>query len=133
MEARRDRRRVPGAQSRDRSDHLARRTVLAPAADRERHGANGRRPGCRRDHPDRHAAAHVRNTHCDTRSAAHPGPTQRRDPEGAGTMTLALEGVRLIDFGQYLAGPFGPMVIGDLGAEVIKVEPVTGDSMRMAT
>ncbi len=48
-------------------------------------------------------------------------------------MTLALEGVRLIDFGQYLAGPFGPMIMGDLGAEVIKVEPVTGDGMRMAT
>jgi crotonobetainyl-CoA:carnitine CoA-transferase CaiB-like acyl-CoA transferase len=44
----------------------------------------------------------------------------------------ALEGVRLIDFGQYLAGPFGPMVIGDLGADVIKVEPITGDGMRMA-
>jgi crotonobetainyl-CoA:carnitine CoA-transferase CaiB-like acyl-CoA transferase len=48
-------------------------------------------------------------------------------------MTLALEGVRLIDFGQYLAGPFGPMIIGDLGAEVIKVEPVTGDGMRLAS
>jgi crotonobetainyl-CoA:carnitine CoA-transferase CaiB-like acyl-CoA transferase len=47
-------------------------------------------------------------------------------------VTNVLEGVRLIDFGQYLAGPFGPMVIGDLGADVIKVEPVTGDSMRMA-
>ena len=46
---------------------------------------------------------------------------------------LALEGVPLIDFGQYLAGPFGPMIIGDLGADVIKVEPVTGDGMRMAT
>jgi crotonobetainyl-CoA:carnitine CoA-transferase CaiB-like acyl-CoA transferase len=45
---------------------------------------------------------------------------------------FALEGVRLIDFGQYLAGPFGPMIIGDLGADVIKVEPVTGDGMRMA-
>jgi crotonobetainyl-CoA:carnitine CoA-transferase CaiB-like acyl-CoA transferase len=44
----------------------------------------------------------------------------------------ALEGVLLVDFGQYLAGPFGPMVIGDLGAEVIKVEPVTGDGMRLA-
>ena len=42
----------------------------------------------------------------------------------------ALEGVTLIDFGQYLAGPFGPMIIGDLGADVIKVEPVTGDGMR---
>ncbi len=48
-------------------------------------------------------------------------------------MTRALEGVRLIDFGQYLAGPFGPMILGDLGAEVIKVEPVTGDGMRLAT
>ncbi len=47
-------------------------------------------------------------------------------------MTFCLEGIRLVDFGQYLAGPFGPMIIGDLGAEVIKVEPVTGDGMRMA-
>jgi crotonobetainyl-CoA:carnitine CoA-transferase CaiB-like acyl-CoA transferase len=44
----------------------------------------------------------------------------------------ALDGVLLVDFGQYLAGPFGPMVIGDLGADVIKVEPVTGDGMRLA-
>jgi crotonobetainyl-CoA:carnitine CoA-transferase CaiB-like acyl-CoA transferase len=44
----------------------------------------------------------------------------------------ALDGVLLVDFGQYLAGPFGPMIIGDLGAEVIKVEPVTGDGMRLA-
>jgi crotonobetainyl-CoA:carnitine CoA-transferase CaiB-like acyl-CoA transferase len=43
----------------------------------------------------------------------------------------ALEGVVVVDFGQYLAGPFGPMILGDLGAEVIKVEPVTGDGMRM--
>lgn len=42
----------------------------------------------------------------------------------------ALEGVVVVDFGQYLAGPFGPMVLGDLGADVIKVEPVTGDGMR---
>src|SRR5262249_11978071 len=41
-----------------------------------------------------------------------------------------LDGVVLVDFGQYLAGPFGPMVIGDLGADVIKAEPVTGDGMR---
>jgi crotonobetainyl-CoA:carnitine CoA-transferase CaiB-like acyl-CoA transferase len=44
----------------------------------------------------------------------------------------ALEGVVVIDFGQYLAGPFGPMVLADLGADVIKVEPVSGDGMRMA-
>ncbi|MSO36754.1 MAG: CoA transferase, partial [Acidimicrobiia bacterium] len=44
----------------------------------------------------------------------------------------ALDGVLVVDFGQYLAGPFGPMVLGDLGADVIKVEPVTGDGMRLA-
>jgi crotonobetainyl-CoA:carnitine CoA-transferase CaiB-like acyl-CoA transferase len=43
-----------------------------------------------------------------------------------------LAGIRLLDLGQYLAGPFGPMVLGDLGADVIKIEPVGGDSMRFA-
>ena len=38
----------------------------------------------------------------------------------------------MLDLGQYLAGPFGPMILSDLGAEVIKVEPVTGDAMRLA-
>jgi len=48
-------------------------------------------------------------------------------------MAHALEGTRVVDFGQYLAGPFGPMVLADLGADVVKVEPVTGDGMRMAS
>ena len=43
----------------------------------------------------------------------------------------ALEGVVVVDLGQYLAGPFGPMILADLGADVIKVEPVTGDGMRL--
>lgn len=47
-------------------------------------------------------------------------------------MTRALEGITVLDFGQYLAGPFGPMILADLGAEVIKVEPITGDAMRFA-
>ena len=41
-----------------------------------------------------------------------------------------LAGVVVLDLGQYLAGPFAPMVLADLGAEVIKVEPVRGDGMR---
>jgi crotonobetainyl-CoA:carnitine CoA-transferase CaiB-like acyl-CoA transferase len=41
-----------------------------------------------------------------------------------------LEGIRVIDFGQFLAGPFGPMLLADLGADVIKVEPTRGDGMR---
>ena len=43
-----------------------------------------------------------------------------------------LEGLRVIDFGQFLAGPFGPMLLADLGADVIKVEPTRGDGMRQA-
>jgi crotonobetainyl-CoA:carnitine CoA-transferase CaiB-like acyl-CoA transferase len=41
-----------------------------------------------------------------------------------------LGGLRVLDFGQYLAGPFGPMLLADLGADVIKVEPTRGDGMR---
>ena len=41
-------------------------------------------------------------------------------------------GYTVLDLGQFLAGPFAPMILADLGAEVIKVEPVRGDSMRMA-
>ena len=32
-----------------------------------------------------------------------------------------LSGVVVLDLGQYLAGPYGAMILGDLGAEVIKV------------
>ena len=41
-----------------------------------------------------------------------------------------LTGVVVLDLGQYLAGPYGAMLLGDLGAEVIKVEPVRGDGMH---
>ena len=58
-------------------------------------------------------------------------PSARRGDRG-GRVVGPLSGVVVLDLGQYLAGPFGPMVLADLGAEVIKVEPVRGDSMRMA-
>ena len=44
---------------------------------------------------------------------------------------LPLEGVRIIEMGQLLAGPFCAQLLGDFGAEVIKVEqPDVGDPMR---
>lgn len=43
---------------------------------------------------------------------------------------LPLAGVKVLDLGSYLAGPLAPMVMGDLGAEVIKLEMPSGDAMR---
>lgn len=41
-----------------------------------------------------------------------------------------LDGIKMLDFGNFLAGPLATMFMADLGAEVIKVEATTGDMMR---
>lgn len=44
--------------------------------------------------------------------------------------TLPLEGIRVLDLGISTAGPYAARFLGDLGAEVIKVEPLDGENSR---
>jgi formyl-CoA transferase/CoA:oxalate CoA-transferase len=41
-----------------------------------------------------------------------------------------LVGIKVVDFCSFIAGSYGAMVLADFGAEVIKVEPLTGDLAR---
>ena len=41
-------------------------------------------------------------------------------------MPSVLEGIRVIDFGQYIAGPLAAMLLGDQGADVIRIDPPGG-------
>ena len=46
------------------------------------------------------------------------------------TADLPLDGLRVLDYGQYVAAPFATMLLADLGADVVKVEPPRGDEWR---
>ena len=43
---------------------------------------------------------------------------------------LPLSGVRVVDLGQYIAGPGAAMALAELGADVTKIEPLSGDQAR---
>jgi crotonobetainyl-CoA:carnitine CoA-transferase CaiB-like acyl-CoA transferase len=88
--------------------------------------------------------------HVDERPLRHPGPAPRlnadadeiradmadipapagQGPAGEVPRTLPLDGITILDFGLMFAGPFGATVLADLGARVIKVESLAGDTIR---
>ncbi|MSR12471.1 MAG: CoA transferase [Gammaproteobacteria bacterium] len=45
-------------------------------------------------------------------------------------MTKVLEGIRVLDFGRYIAGPYCATLLGDMGAEVIRIEKIEGSEDR---
>ena len=47
-----------------------------------------------------------------------------------GVMAGVLDGIRVLDFGRYIAGPFCGMLLGDMGAEVIRIDKLSGSEDR---
>ena len=45
-------------------------------------------------------------------------------------MAGVLDGIRVLDFGRYIAGPFCGMLLGDMGAEVIRIDKLSGSEDR---
>ena len=74
------------------------------------------------------APAPVVGEHDDRIDEVTPSPVWR--PSGERTGGRALEGVKVVDFSSFFATGFGSKLLCDLGADVIKVEPPSGDQMR---
>ncbi|MFZ4687965.1 MAG: CoA transferase [Polymorphobacter sp.] len=56
-----------------------------------------------------------------------------RPPPAPGIiLETPLQGLKVLDLGNFLAGPFAAMILSSLGAEVIKLEAASGDMMRHA-
>src|SRR4030095_12711614 len=63
------------------------------------------------------------------------GPQRRAPAECAASAAGGgpLAGARVVSFAPFIAGALCPMLLADLGADVVKVEPLGGDPFRAGT
>ncbi|MGN6305238.1 MAG: CaiB/BaiF CoA transferase family protein [Mesorhizobium sp.] len=53
-----------------------------------------------------------------------------KDAPGGSPLAGFLRGVRILDLSQYIPGPLATLLLADMGADVVKIEPPQGDAMR---
>ncbi|MES1975613.1 MAG: CoA transferase [Pseudomonadota bacterium] len=58
------------------------------------------------------------------------GPTKAEHELARDWMMASLEGIKVIDFTHMIAGPLSTMLLADLGADVLKIEPAEGETAR---
>ncbi len=64
------------------------------------------------------------------RQMTEPDRVDRKQAEMANKLNKPLTRIRVLDLTHMLSGPYGSMILADLGAETIKVEPLQGENTR---
>src|SRR5210317_2447158 len=59
-----------------------------------------------------------------------PDRVDRKQAEMTNNLNKPLTRIRVLDLTHMLSGPYGSMILADLGAETIKVEPLQGEGTR---
>src|SRR5580765_3152662 len=92
-------------------------------------GAHGRASVVAARGTDRRSLSSVRRLD-DLRRLGRDPANRHRSTRAGTPVSLPLEGVRVVEYAQYVAGPLCGVLLADLGADVVKVEPPAGDGYR---